>query len=283
MEKEIKNKSHSKRNNKVILNLFQDLHLIKTKEEEMLKQVQHDGKEIKNKVIPEICSRQSQPYVKTKWLISPTETFGDDGVRVPGDDGVKTLGDDGMAEGPDNGLRGRRYIKAFTLIEVLVVVLIIGILAAVALPQYQKAVLKSRLTTLIPNVKAISEALDVYYLSNGEYPSNDASLIGIDISGCTIIGEDFYCSDATYDYKESESSHQIGGFLLNFQGLAYLQWPMQDVSPKAGTRECWADSGNTLANQVCQSMGGTANGTSAWRKGNDYKHSHERWNTYSLP
>ncbi len=77
--------------------------------------------------------------------------------------------------------------KAFTLIEILVVVLIIGILAAIAVPQYQKAVDKALITKMIPMMNGILQAEDVYFLTNGKY-ALDLSELDIDVTKNCIWG-----------------------------------------------------------------------------------------------
>ena len=72
--------------------------------------------------------------------------------------------------------------QAFTLIELLVVVLIIGILAAIAVPQYQKAVIKSRYAALKDLSRSIIEAEELYYLANGTYTDKFSDL-DIDVGG----------------------------------------------------------------------------------------------------
>lgn len=82
--------------------------------------------------------------------------------------------------------------KGFTLIEVLVVVLIIGILTSIALPQYQKSVMKSRYSTMMQIVESIVEAEDVYFTTYNKYTDNFEEL-DVQPSGCSLSADKKQC------------------------------------------------------------------------------------------
>ncbi len=103
--------------------------------------------------------------------------------------------------------------SGFTLIEVLLVVVIIGILAAVAVPQLTGRVKQAQVARAKADIKAIKLALDMYELDNGEYPSSLSALVS---------GEKTYLRDGLpkdpwdKDYVYSKSGET---FTLNSTGL----------------------------------------------------------------
>ncbi|HNV97608.1 MAG TPA: type II secretion system protein [bacterium] len=65
--------------------------------------------------------------------------------------------------------------KAFTLIELLVVISIIGLLSTLAIVSLNGARAKARDAKRMNDLKSISDALEVYYIDNDEYPKNTRS------------------------------------------------------------------------------------------------------------
>jgi len=62
--------------------------------------------------------------------------------------------------------------EAFTIIEVLIVVTLLGLISAIALPAYMDALDKARVGRAIGDIAAISEDISLFWFDNGRYPAN---------------------------------------------------------------------------------------------------------------
>lgn len=157
--------------------------------------------------------------------------------------------------------------KGFTLIELLVVVLIIGILASVALPQYQKAVEKSRLMQQVILVNSIVKAQELYYMANGSF-SSDLENLDIDVpKGCSFLSgasDKSYVGcgkySVNYMHRNQCDVHGSNGSSWNIGTIRYEK--DMNIGPCSGGTYCHAQTDDALANSVCKSMGGT-NATSS--------------------
>ena len=73
-------------------------------------------------------------------------------------------------------MKNNQNLGGFTLIELLVVVLIIGILSSVALPQYTKAVEKSRASEAMAYADSWIKGQQIYFMANGTFTDDDSNL-----------------------------------------------------------------------------------------------------------
>ena len=149
--------------------------------------------------------------------------------------------------------------QAFTLIELLVVVLIIGILAAVALPQYQKAVDKARYTQAMTLVEKVWQAEQRYKMANGNYA---LSFEELDIDMPTPLEILTHSDQESYTYKWGNCSIHYAEPYIKCQ----INLPSAGVWYFARCaslhRGCWVSSkDNARGNALCQAMTKKSTGT----------------------
>src|SRR3989338_2952541 len=78
-----------------------------------------------------------------------------------------------------NSLNHYNKQSGFTLIEVMVVVVILGILAALIVPKIMSRPEQARMVKAKQDILAVQSALDLYKLDNGFYPSSDQGLVAL--------------------------------------------------------------------------------------------------------
>lgn len=140
--------------------------------------------------------------------------------------------------------------RGFTLIELLVVVLVIGILSAVALPQYEMAVEKARFAQALSAQKALIDAEQIYYMANGNYTSR---LDDLDISFPGNALKDFALRIHTSPnlHIEMQRNKQIDGHTIWV--TAYLR---DEKRPEIGCGLSTSVPSSAKARRLCKLVSG---------------------------
>ena len=104
-----------------------------------------------------------------------------------------------------------RSTKGFTLVEIMIVVVIIGLLAAMAIPAFQKVRTSSQDKAVLNNARQLSAAADQYYLENGVSTVASSNLVGAAAyvkAINTVAGETY---PAGYSQGETITIESIAG------------------------------------------------------------------------
>ena len=155
-------------------------------------------------------------------------------------------------------------IGGFTLIELLVVVLIIGILSAIALPEYTKAVEKSRSSEAMTLLRSFVQAQKLYKLANTQYTS-DFTELDLEMPNIDTANKRFSTNDWVFTMEMHElypSSFSIfaarakDGTAITTGDYHYgILVRVEDDGSEIW--KCRQSSGNPYMPQVCKSIAGS--------------------------
>ncbi len=89
--------------------------------------------------------------------------------------------------------------RGFTLVEIMIVVVIIGLLASMALPSFQRVRISSQDKTVLNNARQLAAACDQYFLENGVSTVSLAALVGSSnyIRALNLVANESYPSGYT--------------------------------------------------------------------------------------
>ena len=138
-------------------------------------------------------------------------------------------------------------MAGFTLIELLVVILIIGILASVAWPNYQMAVERSRAASALAYGRAFRDSVDRYYMAHTRMPTS-AEALDIGLKNCP---PNFNCDFQYITTGRLYISRQNGPFWYHLVVRANAS----DWTTMQGTIYCAVQTTNEKGIQLCQTWG----------------------------
>lgn len=154
--------------------------------------------------------------------------------------------------------------NGFSLIELLVVVLIIGILTAIALPQYQLTVGKARFNSMFPVALAVKQAQELYYLAHDKYASTFEELQNYP------LGEDWQIdTNEPQTITKNRARISLGSSYV-IVSADYISMPNltinYDHTSSPGKRNCYAYGTTTRTHRLCKAISGN-DGTPACNQG----------------
>jgi prepilin-type N-terminal cleavage/methylation domain-containing protein len=117
----------------------------------------------------------------------------------------------------------KRNSKGFTLIELIIVIVIVGILALVAIPRYFANVEKARKAEALSSMRAIREAIMGYYAANNAQPTTNSFPITVTIDGENVmVVERPSSSNFNYSYTASTvtATHSGAGICTYTMSIA---------------------------------------------------------------